>query len=139
MTTERSDTQGQASGKGTRRKHSIQYKRRVVLESLKPDASAREVAHRHGLHESLLGVWRRQHSQGRLQDAHSALAEVKLLPVQAPAKSPSRANPAEALITPRAEIPGTIHIEFSHGHRLSVRGEVDASALSAVIRELSRT
>jgi hypothetical protein len=32
-----------------------------------------------------------------------------------------------------------MHIEFSHGHRLSVRGEVDAGALSAVIRELSRS
>lgn len=139
MTTERSGTEEQASGKGTRRKHSIQYKRRVVLESLKPGASARQVARRHGVHESLLGVWRRQHSQGCLQDAQSTLTEVKLLPVQAPVEAASRTNPAEALIAPRADVAGTIHIEFSHGHRLSVRGDVDASALSAVIRELSRS
>jgi transposase len=139
MTTERSSTEGQAPGKGTRRKHSIQYKRRVVLESLKPGAAAREVAHRHGLHESLLGVWRRQHSQGRLQDAQSASTEVTLLPVQVPLEAESPAHPAQAALAPRAAALGTIHIEFSHGHRLSVRGDVDANTLSVMLRELSRT
>jgi transposase len=138
MTTERSGTEVQESGRGTRRKHSMQYKRRVVLESLKPGASARQIAARHGLHESLIGVWRRLHSQGRLQEAQSSAA-VKLLPVQIPAETHGRTSQVEASIAPRSISGGAIHIEFSHGHRLSVRGEVDANALSAVIRELSRS
>lgn len=139
MTTERLGTQAQESGKGTRRRHSIQYKRQVVLESLKPGASTREVAHRHGLHESLVGVWRRLHSQGHLQQKRSAVADVKLLPVQVPTEAPQRTQHVEASSAPQAQAPGAIHIEFSHGHRLSVRGEVDASALSMMIRELSRS
>ena len=138
MTTERLETQTQESGKGTRRRHSIQYKRQVVLESLKLGASTREVAHRHGLHESLVGVWRRLHSQGRLQQIRSAVADVKLLPV-VPTEAPGRGHRVEASSAPQAQAPGAIHIEFSHGHRLSVRGEVDVSALSMMIRELSRS
>jgi transposase-like protein len=139
MTTERSGTRAQASGKGTRRKHSLQFKRQAVLESLKPGASARQVAHRHGLHESLVGVWRRMHSQGRLQQTQSTVAEVKLLPVQVPTEAQGRVHRVAASIAPQATVPGAIHIEFSHGHRLSVRGEVDASALSVMIQALSRS
>jgi transposase len=138
MTTERSGAQTQESGKGTRRRHSIQYKRQVVLESLKPGASTREVAHRHGLHESLVGVWRRLHSQGRQRQTRSTVAEVKLLPV-VPTEAPDRTHCGEVSSAPQGTVPGTIHIEFSHGHRLSVRGEVNASALSVMIRELSRS
>jgi hypothetical protein len=97
------------------------------------------VAHRHGLHESLLGAWRRQHSQDRLQDAQGTLAEVTLLPVQVSVEAERAAPPAGTSGAPPAPSPGTIHIEFSHGHRLSVRGEVDANALSVMLRELSRT
>ena len=139
MTTERSETQAQASGKGTRRRHSIQFKRQVVSESLKPGVSTREIAHRHGLHESLVGVWRRLHSQGRLQQTRSTVADVKLLPVQVPAEAPRRSQRVEASNAPQVQTPGAIHIEFSHGHRLSVRGEVDVSALGMMIRELSRS
>jgi transposase len=139
MTTEQSGAQTQESGKGPRRRHSIQYKRQVVLESLKPGTSTREVAHRHGLHESLVGVWRRLHSQGCLQQTRGAVAEVKMLAVQVPTEAPGRAHRVEASSASQAQAPGAIHIEFSQGHRLSVRGEVDVSALSMMIRELSRS
>ena len=139
MTTERLDAQAQRSGKGSRRRHSAQYKRQVVLESLEPGTSTREVARRHGLHESLVGVWRRLHSQDRLQQTRSPVAGVKLLPVQVPAEVSEPAHRVEASSAPQVRAPGAIHIEFSHGHRLSVRGEVDAGALSVMIRELSRS
>lgn len=137
MTTERSTAHTQECGKGARRRYSLRYKRQVVLESLKPGASTREVAHRYGLHESLVGVWRRLHSQGRLQQTRSTVAEVKLLPV-VPTAAPQRVQRVETSSAPQAQAPGAIHIEFSHGHRLSVRGEVDANALSVMIQELSR-
>jgi len=137
MTAERVGTQ--ASDKRSRRRHSMHFKLRVVREALKPGISIREVARRHGLHESLVGVWRGLYSRGNLETAQSGAAEVKLLPVQARIESEERASPVEASILPRSPGGGAIHIEFSHGHRLSVRGEVAASTLSAVIRELSRS
>jgi hypothetical protein len=75
-----------------------------------------------------------------VQEAHSSTAEAKLLPVQVPTEAAAgRASRVDASIVPRAMDGGAIHIEFSHGHRLSVRGEVDGHVLSAVIRELSRS
>lgn len=140
MTTERSvGPEAQASSKGTRRKHSMQYKLRVVREALKAGVSTREVARRHGLHESLVGVWRRQHAQGRFREAAENAAEVKLLPVQVPIQATDRASQADSSVVPRSPGAGSIHIEFSHGHRLSVRGEVPSNTLSAVLRELSRS
>lgn len=135
MTAERVVAQAKISSKGSRRKHSIQYKLQVVRELRKPGASAREVAQRHDLHESLIGAWRRQHSQGRL----GGRPEAKLLPVQLSTETQGGGRQLEASIAPRSMLEGTIHIEFSHGHRLSVRGPVAANALSAVIRELSRS
>lgn len=135
----KAEAQTQELGKRTRRKHSMQYKLRVVRESLKPGISTREVARRHGLHESLVGVWRRRYAHGDLQEPTSnAAAEVKLLPVQVPIQAPDRASQVDASLVPRSAGAGAIHIEFSHGHRLSVRGEVPPNTLSAVIRELSR-
>jgi hypothetical protein len=58
--------------------------------------------------------------------------------VQLSAEAGSAAHPAATSVTPRTGSPATIHIEFSHGHRLSVRGDVDANTLSVMLRELSR-
>jgi transposase-like protein len=117
----------------------MQYKRQVVRESLKPGVSTREIARRHGLHESLVGVWRRRYAQEGLQETVGHAAEVKLLPVQVPTQDPDRASQFDASVVARSPVAGAIHIEFSHGHRLSVRGEVAPNTLSAVIRELSRS
>jgi transposase-like protein len=139
MGTERAGSETQGSGRRTRRRHSAQYKLQVVRESLKPGVSTREVAQRHGLHESLIGVWRRRYSQSRLQPSQPGRVEAKLLPVRVGLGGTKCAEAAES--SSAARIPGgggAMHIEFSHGHRLSVRGEVDTGALSAVIRELSR-
>jgi transposase len=138
MRVERSaGSQAQASGKGSRRRHSMQHKLRVVRESLEPGVSTREVARRHGLHESLVGVWRRRYGQEGLQQAAGGAAAVKLLPVHLPVQAPDQATQAHTSVIARSAGAGAIHIEFSQGHRLSVRGEVCASTLSALIRELS--
>lgn len=126
------------SGQGARRRHSVEFKRRVVGEVLK-GAAVREVARRHGLHESLIGAWRRLYAQGRQREANGSGAEAKLLPVQIPPETAGRASRVDRSIVPRAMEGDAIHIEFSAGHRLSVRGEVDGQVLSAVIRELLRS
>jgi transposase-like protein len=139
MGTERSGSEAQGSERRTRRRHSAQYKLQVVRESLKPGVSTREVAQRHGLHESLIGVWRRRYSQSQLPPSPPSTVEVKLLPVRVGREAARQVEPAEPSSADRMESGGAMHIEFSRGHRLSVRGEVDAGALSAVIRELSRS
>jgi transposase-like protein len=138
MGTERSVSEVQGTVR-KRRRHSAQYKLQVVRESLKRGVSTREVAQRHGLHESLIGVWRRRYSQSPLPASQSNTVGVKLLPVRVDTEVARPLQPVEPSSTPQVETGGTLHIEFSHGHRLSVRGEVDAGALSAVIRELSRS
>jgi transposase len=139
MTAERSENAIQMPGTGTRRKHSIQYKLQVVREALQPGTSIREVARRHGLHVSLIGVWRRQHAQEPLPEARDSVALPILLPVQVSAELQGRSGGGEAAIAAHSVAGGSIHIEFSHGHRLSVRGEMDANALSAMIRKLTRS
>ena len=139
MTTERSESAMQKPGQAARRMYSIQYKLEVVREALQPGACFREIARRHGLHESLIGAWRRLHAQGRLQQASNGAAQVKLLAVQVAARARGQAGEAEVAVPPPPVAGGAMHIAFSHGHRLSVRGEVAADALSAVIRELSRS
>ena len=48
------------SGPERRRRWSAEEKRRIVAESLAPDAVASDVARRHGLHRNQLYAWRRE-------------------------------------------------------------------------------
>jgi transposase len=123
----------------SRRQHSVQYKLAVVREAGAPGISAREVARRHGLHESLIGAWRRLYAQGRLQESSDGVVPGQLLAVKLRAQAAHRTGRAEASIEPRALAEGTMDVEFLPGHRLSVRGAVDASTLSVILRELSRS
>jgi transposase-like protein len=137
MAAERSEAQAQGSGRGSRRRHSTQYKREVVSELLKPGVCVREVAQRHGLHESLVSAWRRRYSQDELQETRRPVSQAKLLRVRLPPAEQGRAKPIDGSLV--ADAVGSIHIELSQGHRLSLHGQVDANALSMVIRELSRS
>jgi transposase-like protein len=96
MGTERSGSKAQGLGRRRRRRHSAQYKLQVVRESLKAGVSTREVAQRHGLHESLIGVWRRGYSQSQLQPSQPSPVEVKLLPVRVGQEATLRAEAAES-------------------------------------------
>lgn len=137
MAAEQSEAQAQGSGRGSRRRHSTQYKREVVGELLKPGVCVREVAQRHGLHESLVSAWRRRFSQVGLQEARRTAPQAKLLRVQLPPAGQGTAKPINGSVV--ADAVGAIHIELLQGHRLSIQGQVDANALSMAIQELSRS
>lgn len=140
MTAERAEPIGDGAGKTSRRKYSLQEKVRIVREALKPGASAREVARRHQLNDCLVYTWRRLYQAGRLHEARGAATAAPLLPVEV--HTESAAEGGELRVPPAAPVPsavGSIQIEFCDGHRLCVRGVVDLSLLSAVIRELSRS
>jgi transposase len=140
MTAERAELVGEGSAKASRRKYSLQQKVRIVRETLKPGASAREIARRHQLNDCLVYTWRRLYQAGRLGDARGAPAAARLLPVEVDAEPTAEGSQVRvALAAPTPSAVGSIQIEFCDGHRLCVRGAVELSVLSAVIRELSRS
>ena len=140
MTAEQAELVGEGAGKTSRRKYSLQEKVRIVREALEPGASAREVARRHRLNDCLVYTWRRLYQAGRLGDAQRVAAAARLLPVEVHAES--SAESGQVRVPPAVPVPsatGSIQVEFRDGQRLCVRGVVDLSLLSAVIRELSRS
>ena len=45
--------------KGTRKKHSTEFKTKVVLEALKEQQSISEIAQKHGLHPNQIQTWKK--------------------------------------------------------------------------------
>ena len=119
-----------------------EFKRRLVEESLAPDASVALIARMNNLNANLLFKWRRQHLReiGHAANVPSFTVSTPgakfaaLLPVsiveealqQSPA-IPDRGAPGEDIC----------EVEFNRA-RLRIRGEVSPSTLRLLIRELSR-
>jgi transposase len=119
-----------------RRFRSVAEKRRIVEETLKPDASVARVARAHNVNANQVFAWRRQYRQGLLGDGNAEA--VSLLPVHVTGARASKANRSvvKRQATHRAtEVAGTIHVELPKGH-LRITGRVDAEALRAVLEQL---
>ena len=76
------DTSEQANLEGilkreTRRRRSIEEKRRIVEETLEAGASVARVARRHAVNANQVFYWRKKYREGRLGKSPSS----KLLPV----------------------------------------------------------
>src|SRR5271156_3648802 len=110
---------------GSRRRFwSSDEKRRMVAESLAPDASVSKVAQRHGVNANLLFTWRRQQAGAA---ANGDAEPVKLVPVTVAAAEAPTAAP---VATP--EPIGRMEIVLSGGERIIVGMDVDATALARV-------
>lgn len=133
-----------ASRKGAKRRpnYPAEFKRKLVEESLVPEASVALIARRNDINANLLFKWRRQHLMGIGREAYvpndagsaSGAEFTTLLPVrivgETPQKSPvvaDKSAPGEAIC----------EVEFDRA-RLRFRGEVSPSTLQLLIRELSR-
>jgi transposase len=123
-----------------RRRRSVAEKRRIVEETLEPDASVARVARAHGVNANQVFHWRRQYRQGLLgeEDAET----VKLLPVhvsEALARKTNRQvrrQAAQATCDGSRSTPsGAIQVELPKG-QLRITGRVDAEALRTVLEEL---
>ena len=126
-----------AVGGSRRRYRTVEEKRRIVKESLKPGASVAVVARRFDVNANQVFTWRRQLQRGELAGKRAAAREARLLPVAVHDECAQRAQhlpsaASEAVRTDRIEI------EFAGGRRLCIQGRADPDTLSAVIRELSR-
>jgi transposase len=123
-----------------RRRRSLEEKRRIVEETLEPDASVARVARAHGVNANQVFHWRRQYRQGLLGEGNAET--VKLLPVHVTGATVRKTNrqvrrpAARATCDGSRSTPsGTIEVELPKGH-LRMTGWVDAEALQVVLEKL---
>ena len=118
-----------------RKRRSLEEKRRIVEQTLEPDASVARVARAHGVNANQVFHWRRQYRQGLLGEKNAEA--VNLLPVHVTEAWVSRANRSgRGQAGDRTtEAAGTIQVELSKGH-LRVTGRVDQETLRAVLEQL---
>jgi transposase len=109
-----------------RRSWAVDEKRRIVDESLEEGASIAEVARRHDLNTNQLFTWRRQF--GVVPTAPQELAPI--LPVTI---SPDAATEYSA-----SRSTGQMEIVLAEGDRIIVWADVEAAALSRVVKTLRR-
>ncbi|HEY6355804.1 MAG TPA: transposase [Burkholderiaceae bacterium] len=123
----------------TRRQHERAFKDELIAQSLVPGASVAGMAMKGGINANLLFKWRREHVRAM---AASAPTAATLLPVCviAESASPPTVQPTVRVATGinRSSPPGVIEIEIA-GAQLRLRGAVDETALSTVLRALRQS
>jgi transposase len=109
-----------------RRRHSKEFKRRVVAETYEPGASVAAVARRHDLNANMVFLWRRDPRFGPARNAAVFLpVEVSASEVSTPAVAVSDAGD------------GRIEIALASGHRLTLSGAFDVDAVLRLARGLA--
>jgi len=123
-----------------RRRRSVAEKRRIVEETLEPEASVARVARAHGVNANQVFHWRRQYRQGLLDEGQAEA--VNLLPVHVTGATVRKTNrqvrrPAAQPTrnSSRSAPSGTMQLELPKG-QLRITGRVDAEALRAVLEQL---
>ena len=84
----------------TRRRRSVEEKRRIVEETLEAGASVARVARRHAVNANQVFYWRKKYREGRLGENQSS----KLLPVTLSDISRSKSDRAGCTSSPCATI-----------------------------------
>jgi len=112
-----------------RRVWSVDDKRRIVAETLAPGASVSVVARRHDLNANMLFTWRRA-----VEAVALPVADDKVTFVPATIT----AAPAPTISPPSPETVGGMEIVLASGDRIIVGIDVDAAALSRVVKVLLR-
>ena len=109
-----------------RHRRSVEEKRQIVEETLKPGASVARVAQRHAINANQVFAWRKRYREGRLGSGMTA----KLLPV---AITDERVAEAEkvAVTVPPAPL-GIIEMVLPKG-KLRIEGRVELVTLRAAI------
>jgi transposase len=115
------------TGARRRRSYSVEEKRRIVAETLKPGASVSMVARRHDVNANLVFTWRRRYRQ-----SPPILLPVAVTPDLAPVKSAAPKPRAPAARNERIEI------ELIGGHRIYLPASGDADLIRHVIEALLR-
>jgi len=112
---------------GKRRYRRSDEKRRIVEETLSPEASVAVVARRHGVNANQVFHWRKLYQAGLLGSSLSeAEIGVRLLPVTVSDEAADTTTPSESR-------QGAINIEFPGRVRVSFEGHVDPAIIRAVL------
>jgi transposase len=130
-----------AETKPPRRLHSVEKKRRIVEETLRPHASVARVAQAHGVNANQVFYWRKQYQQGLLGPVppKAALLPVQVSDLVLPEPVSAPVVPREALVSSQPGVDlaptGAIHLELAKA-KLCVQGAADLSCLRAVLDRL---
>jgi transposase len=109
-----------------RRSWTRDEKRRIVEESLEQGASIAEVARRHELNANLLFTWRRKMGV----ESSEQNGSMAILPVTITPESAAEGHCSGAV--------GQMEIVLTEGERIIVWADVETTALSRVLKALSR-
>jgi transposase len=115
----------------TRRNYTVEEKRAIVAECLKPGASLSSIALKHGMNANMVRKWVVQEQSGGLVVAKRG-RKPSLLPVVMSAQADA---PKEIGATKRRDV--RVEIETSRGV-MRVTGDVDASMLDALLTAMLR-
>ncbi len=130
----------QTSGSGrVRRNHEQAFKDDLIAQSLIPGASVSAIAMKGGINANLLFKWRREHVRAKAQPGPAAtrLLPVSVIPDVEPTQEPQPNAPVGASMH-RGARGGVIEVEIA-GAQLRLRGAVDETMLSSVLRALRRS
>jgi len=118
-----------------RRRHSVEFKRAVVQESLRPKASIAGVALSRGINANLLHTWRWQYRRGDFGALPTAqiLCPVQVITPVNVAKAPKPKREKEIEVSPM--VTGHIEILFDQ-IRVLVHGTPDPQALRCVFNAI---
>ena len=118
------------AGKGCKRpRHfTVEFKRRIVEETLSPGASTAGVALQHQLNDNLVFKWRQAYKQGRLGTVSGH--PVSLLPVDLVSEAPTESARSESTA-------GRMELQVGRAH-LHIQGCIDVQTLQTVLRCLVR-
>jgi transposase len=123
-----------------RRIHSVEKKRRIVEETLLPNASVARIARAHGVNANQVFFWRKQYQQGLLGTAPppAALLPVQISDLVSPESIPTPVT-RKALVSSQqgaeAAPTGTIHLELTKA-KLRIEGVVDPAARRTLLEGL---
>jgi transposase len=120
--------------RGPYRRHSVEFKRTVVEQSLAPGASVAKVAQSHEVNANQVFAWRKLYREGKLGGKMDiALLPVNLIEEVALSDSASSHNKVE-------EIPAAVRmIRLEIGKaRLIIEGKPDPEVLSLILKQALR-
>jgi transposase len=118
-----------------RRLHSVEKKRRIVEESLRPNTSVARVARAHGVNANQVFFWRKLYQQGLLGPTRpqAELLSVQIADPVRPEALPVRTGSGDPP-APRssATTAGTIYLELPQAH-LRIEGAADPACLRTLL------
>lgn len=123
----------------SRRRWSVEEKRRIVELTLVPGASVARVAQAEGVNANQVFLWRRAYQKGELLSG-SALLPVVIEPDGGCAELRSELNVAQGGSEPpvAGSASGAIHIEFPGRAAISVERGADRALLRTILESLCR-